>query len=535
LSRILMRDPLNLAPAIAFTSTPTTAPPTPHAVRNHAAARALRAIEHGFDQVFGAAANPLRQLGALALMAFFIALASGAYLYVAFDTSAAGAHRSIEALSTGQPWLGGIVRSLHRYSADSFALLTVLHLVREWTHGRYHGFRWFSWLTGVPLLLLLTASGMVGYWLVADTRAQFVATAIGEWVGWLPGFGDALVRNFVTAEALSDRLFSLLVFLHIGLGLLLLLGSWVHLLRLVRPQVFVARTTAWGMAVLLLALCLVAPAASTAPADSAQTPRDLPIDWFYLAPLALAQAASPALSWIAVGAVSLILALLPWTRRAPRPAPVIVDPVNCNGCARCFADCPYGAVVMAPRTDARNYKSIAVVDPDLCAACGICVGACPSSTPFRSSEILRTGIDLPWRPIDQLRARLSAELAHRPGAIVVLGCDWGADVSAARANDVIQLSTPCLAYVPPSFAEYALRLGARAVLFAGCGEHECEFRFGSRFAAERLRGEREPHLRTHARGPRVVQVDAGRGQQAHIAAALAALRKVPQGQLDAVA
>jgi len=529
-----MRTPLKLAPATAFVSTPTAAPPRRAAARDHAAARALRALERGFDQVFGAAANPLRQLGALAFLAFCIALASGAYLYVAFDTSAAGAHRSIEALSTGQPWLGGIVRSMHRYSADSFALLTALHLVCEWAHGRYHGFRWFSWFTGVPLLLLLMAGGMVGYWLVADTRAQFVATAIGEWVGWLPGFGAALTRDFVTAEAISDRLFSLLVFLHLGLALLLLLGTWVHLLRLVRPQVFVARATAGGTAVLLLALCLVAPAASTAPADFAQAPRNLPIDWFYLAPLALAQATSPALSWIAVGAVSVVLALLPWTRRTPRPAPVVVDPANCNGCARCFADCPYGAVVMAPRTDARKYKSIALVDADLCAGCGICVGACPSSTPFRSSETLLSGIDLPGRPIDQLRTRLNAELAIRPGAIVVLGCDEGADVNAVRERDVIPLSAPCLAYVPPSFAEYAIRHGARAVLFAGCGEHECAFRFGSRFTADRLHGEREPHLRAQARGLRVAQVDAGRGRQARIAAALASLRRPPQEQTHAV-
>lgn len=504
------------------------APPPPRA-----AASAIERIERALDRVFGAAANPARQLGALAFLAFWIALASGAYLYVVFDTAADAAHRSIDALNIAQPWSGGIVRSLHRYSADAFALLTLLHLSREWARGRYRGFRWFSWFTGVPLVLLLVADGMVGYWLPADTRAQFVATAIGEWVGWLPGFGDGLIRNFVTAEAISDRLFSLLVFLHIGVGLLILLGLWVHLLRLVRPRVNPTRSGGLGFAALMLALAISLPALSTAPADFARAPVDVPVDWLYLAPLALAQGVSPLVSWTAAGSITLLLALLPWTRREA-VKPVVVDPANCTGCARCFDDCPYGAVVMVPRSDTKRFKSIARVDPALCAACGICVGACPRSDAFRRTPVLATGIDLPGHPIDQLRSQLSHALAHRPGATVVFGCDHGADLRSLTPSDAIAFSTPCLGQVPPSFAEYALRRGAHAVLFAGCGEHDCEFRFGSRFTAERLRGAREPHLHPRACGPQVQQIAAGRGDEPHVQAALKSLRRQTQESVDVV-
>ena len=61
-----------------------------------------------------------------------------------------------------------------------------------------------------------------------------VYTGLGEWAGALPGFGAGMMRNFITAEAVSDRLFSLLVFLHIGTALFVLLGLWIHLQRLVR-------------------------------------------------------------------------------------------------------------------------------------------------------------------------------------------------------------------------------------------------------------------------------------------------------------
>ncbi len=96
----------------------------------------------------------LRHLGALGFLCFWLLAASGIVLYAVLDTSVAGAYRSIAELSR-QPWvLGGWLRSLHRYAADAFVVLMLAHLLREWLFGRYRGFRRFSWLTGVPLLLL---------------------------------------------------------------------------------------------------------------------------------------------------------------------------------------------------------------------------------------------------------------------------------------------------------------------------------------------------------------------------------------------
>ena len=112
-----------------------------------------RQIERVFDAAFGSRLNPLRHLGALGFLCFWLLAVSGIYLYALLDTSAAGAYRSIQGLAT-QPWyVGGWLRSLHRYAADAFVLLMMLHLLREWLHGHYQGMRRFSWLTGVPLLL----------------------------------------------------------------------------------------------------------------------------------------------------------------------------------------------------------------------------------------------------------------------------------------------------------------------------------------------------------------------------------------------
>jgi len=150
------------------------------------------------------------------------------------------------------------------------------------------------------------------------------------------------------------------------------------------------------------------------------------------------------------------------------------------------------------------------VDAQLCASCGICAGACPSSTPFRKTDVLVTGIDMPQAPVAQLRERLQQGLAAGRRR-VVFGCYHGARVDTLQAPDLLALSLPCAANLPPSFVDYALRQGAREVVVAGCREGGCAFRLGQRWTEERLRGLREPHLRREvpASGWRTVWADAG--------------------------
>ena len=101
----------------------------------------------------------MRHLGPLGFLLFWLLAASGVYLYVRLDTSAAGAYGSIGELEW---WLGGVLRSLHRYAADAFVIVTVLHVLREMYLGRFRAWRAFTWISGIPLLWLLYASGLVG-------------------------------------------------------------------------------------------------------------------------------------------------------------------------------------------------------------------------------------------------------------------------------------------------------------------------------------------------------------------------------------
>lgn len=502
--------------------------------RRNPLARAFQLLERGFDRVFGTLQNPLRQLGALGFYFFWIVIVSGIYVYVFFDTSIAGAYQSLEGLATGQRYTGGLMRSLHRYASDAFAAVVALHLAREFAYGRFAGFRWFSWVSSVPLLWLGLAAGVGGYWLVWDQLAQFIGIAVTEWFGWLPGFGVAMVRNFLVTDTLSDRLFSLLVFLHIGIPLLLLLGMWVHIQRIARPRTSPAARLGVAILASLLVLSLMKPALSQPPADLATVPLLLQFDWFYLFPAPLLYRASPGALWLAATAATLALISLPWLIPIRRLQVARVDPANCNGCGRCFADCPYGAVIMVARTDGRAHLRQAGVLPDLCASCGICAGACPSATPFRNIAEFGNGIDLPQLPIGELRLGLQRALAGLNGeaTVVAFGCERGADIKPLAHAAVAAFSLPCIGMLPPSFVEYALRGGADGVFVAGCGEGDCEYQCGDQLTRERFEGSREPHLRTNVSRERLrlaFSGDAGAlaGEVADFRAALAGPMPAP--------
>jgi len=477
-----------------------------------ALAAGLGAIERVFDRAFGAGANPWRHLGALAFFFFWIVVASGIYVYAFFDTSVEGAYRSVERLTVEQWYAGGVMRSLHRYASDAFLLVVVLHLLKELALGRFAGFRWFSWITGVPLLWLALASGVVGYWLVWDRLAVFVAVGTSEWLDWLPFFGEPLARNFLTPESVKDRLFTLIMFLHIGVPLALLLGMFVHIQRLNHADARPPRELGWGALACMIVLALAKPALSQAPADLAGVPQALGLDWFYLFFLPLLYERSAGELWTAAAAVTAALLLLPAFARKNEPV-AQVNLANCNGCARCFADCPYAAIVMRPRQD-KPRQLRAVVLAGLCASCGICTGACPSSTPFRRGETLVTGIDMPQQPVDSLRETLERWLASAaPGPrVAAFSCSRAA---RSPAQDGLLVSgLICIGMLPPSFIEYALRNGADGVLLVGCREGDCAYRLGERWTIERLAGAREPHLRPVVSAERLRFVRTGRGDEA---------------------
>jgi CDP-4-dehydro-6-deoxyglucose reductase len=281
--------------------------------RIHAAGqRAFLAADRAFNRLFGDRLNPLYFLGSTSYWMFWIVVVSGLYVYAFYETGVDTTYASVERLTVRQWWAGGVMRSLHRYASDAMILTMLLHLARHFVFDRYRGFRAFSWVTGVFLLWVVFVSGVNGYMLPWDRLAQYVTIATAEWLDALPVFRGTLARNFVFAEAITDRFFSLLQFLHIGIPLAVLVALWIHTQRVPRAKTLPPRPLAIGSLAALLVLSLVKPAVGQGPAELGSMPAVLAMDWFYLAAFPLVDRYGGMAIWAAIGATTLAGLMLPW-------------------------------------------------------------------------------------------------------------------------------------------------------------------------------------------------------------------------------
>lgn len=500
----------------------------------HTLRSAFIPFERGLDRLFGPMHNPLNQLGALGIFFFAIVIASGVHLYIGFDTSVRGAYSSTETLSHSPWFLFGVERSLHRYASDALVLVMLLHMAREFSLDRYRGVRWFSWIIGIPVIVFVYVSGITGYWLVRDRLAQFIAISTTELLDWLPVFGEPVARNFLTRDSLDDRFFTLLMFLHIAVPLILAFMLWVHLQRISRPRINPPRAMALGAAAMLLGLSFAFPAASQGEADLSRVVGRINPDWFYLTLYPLFDHLSHGFIWALAGAALIGLVLTPWLPPLRRSPAAVVDLEFCNGCGRCAEDCPYAAITMAPRSDGKPFEREATVNPSLCVSCGICMGACPPSTPFRTTPELRTGIDLPMPSLRDLREIMQTEAARLAGAerrILMFGCSHSAAATGAQhPSGVAAVILPCIAMLPPSFIDYALsRNLADGVLLAGCNPDDCYNRQGIRWTEGRLAGQRDPRLRARVPRERLTTFWAASHEPARLARALDTFAKQLEG------
>jgi ferredoxin/coenzyme F420-reducing hydrogenase delta subunit len=403
----------------------------------------------------------------------------------------------------------------------------LLHLLREFSLDRYRGARWWSWFTGVPILWFVFASGISGYWLVWDKLAQYIAIATTEWFDILGIFGAPIARNFLNQPALDGRFFTLMVFVHIMVPLVLLFVLWIHLQRISRPRWMPPRGLAAGAMVMLVALSFLYPAESQGPANLDVVPTVVRPDWFYLAGYPLADLVSGEILWAGFAVITLVLAALPWLPRK-RPMPVAaVDLENCNGCTRCVADCPFNAVAMVPRSDGQPFEQQAAVDPALCVSCGICVGACPTATPFRRLAGLKAGIELPDQTVAALREKTlaAAEKLGGNARVIVFGCADGADLDALKGDGVATVTLPCTGMLPPPFIDFIIS-GAHAdgVFLTGCREGDCHHRLGIDWTEQRIEGERDPYLRKRVPRERICRAWTGLAPPRAAAGALAQFR-----------
>ena len=455
-------------------------------------------VEDWFDIVFGAKWNPFYQLGALGWFYYWIVVISGIYLYIFFDTGVTQAYKSLEYLTHEQWYAGGVMRSLHRYASDALVVMMMVHLLREFAMDRFRSSRWFAWFTGVPMLWLVFAAGISGYWMVWDQLAQYIAIATGELFDSLPFFGESIARNFLSDEKLTGRFFTLMVFMHIALPLFLLFIMWIHIQRHTSPKVNPPKGLAVGTFSMLLILSFIKPAVSQPAADLTIIPATVNLDWFYMPIYPFLNDVPGVTVWIVLVGATALLMMMPWIPPGKRAPVAVVNLDNCNGCSRCAVDCPFSAISMEPRSDGKVYKQEPVVDASHCPGCGICVGSCPTATPFKRRIEQPAGIELPTDPMKDLKEKTikASEKLVGDSRIIVYGCEHSMNPEEIADTEVGVVTMPCIGMLPLTFIDFILsKKLADGVFLTGCRDGDCYFRQGIKWTEERIVGERDPRLR----------------------------------------
>jgi len=422
--------------------------------------------------------NPLYHLGTLAVFLLVVLGITGAYLTAIYRPGVEAAYPSVERISSN--WFGLLVRSVHRYASDAFLVVAVLHALKSLASGRFWGSRWLAWVSGWVIAVLAWFTGLLGFWLVWDQRAQWITEVAME------ALKGPIAVTFLTTDIASSTYsaFVIALFLHIFIpmgfaGLILVHVARLARARLVSPRWVLILSTA-GLAVVAVAW----PARSAAPAALERAVEAVQLDLWYLGFLALAERFGGLAVTLAGAVVLVVLLALPWLARGRHPGPAVVTDERCTGCSLCSIECPYHAIEMLPRdeSDPSGYKRRARVTPNLCTGCGICVGACATA-----------GIELQHLPThsvyrEGLLARVQRQTAEGRSPAVVFTCRRLASAGGVKPqDDALVCVLPCVGMVDPVWTKELFTAGVSEIAFYSCPTDDCANREGPHWLAARFK------------------------------------------------
>ncbi|MBE9535912.1 MAG: hydrogenase iron-sulfur subunit [Proteobacteria bacterium] len=448
-------------------------------------------IEFQMNKVYTPKFNPMYWFGSICFYMTWILVITGIYLFLFYGISAKSAYKSIEYLTHEQWWLGGIMRSVHRYASAGLVVAAVFHTIQVFITNRYRYWRWLAWVSGVATIWILIVCGLLGYMMVWDELAIFITWISSQLVDTLPIFSKPI--SFAFAQQPSDFFFYIVLFGHFFTPVFLLILFMIHVIRMRNAKINPPKGLMYAILFVLIVISLIRPATSAPPADLSRLPAEINFDWFYMFFLPLIQNMSMPAVWAVLTSATLFLAFVPWYGKKRRKAAAVVKYENCTGCEQCVMDCPYEAIYVRPRTDGREWPMEAIVQPDRCASCGICVGSCDYKA-----------IDLPFLPEAELKEKIKASSQHIVATsegpnIFVFMCENSTPADICKQvhskSSVACIQLPCMGMAQPSMVALPLIEGMDGVIISGCQINDCHYRWGNHWLVDRIKGERKPALR----------------------------------------
>jgi quinol-cytochrome oxidoreductase complex cytochrome b subunit len=130
-------------------------------------------------------------LGGLTLFLLFLEITTGILLMVYYRPSADEAYESVFYI-INDVQLGWLIHGMHRWGAQLFIMLVLVHLIRVYFAEAYRE-RELNWVIGVVLLLVVGAFAFTGTLLVWDQRAFWSTDAVRRVLAEIPIVGRAIL------------------------------------------------------------------------------------------------------------------------------------------------------------------------------------------------------------------------------------------------------------------------------------------------------------------------------------------------------
>jgi ubiquinol-cytochrome c reductase cytochrome b/c1 subunit len=235
---------------------------------------------------------------------------------------------------------GWLLRYVHANGASMFFLAAYIHMFRGMYYGSYKEPREVLWILGVILLLLMIATGFMGYVLPWGQMSFWAATVITNLFSALPLVGEPIVTwlwgGYAVGNPTLQRFYSLHYLLPFVIAGVVVLHIWsLHMVGQNNPAGIEPRTekdtvpfTPYATikdAFFMVCFCVLfawfvfylpnfmGHADNYIPANPAVTPTHIVPEWYYLPFYAILRAIPSKLGGVmALGASIVILAFLPW-------------------------------------------------------------------------------------------------------------------------------------------------------------------------------------------------------------------------------
>jgi ubiquinol-cytochrome c reductase cytochrome b subunit len=173
----------------------------------------------------------LWNFGSLLGACLIIQILTGAFLAMHYSPNIDFAFNSVEHImrDVNNGWL---IRYLHANTASAFFFLVYLHIGRGMYYGSYKSPRTLVWVIGTIILIVMIATGFLGYVLPYGQMSLWGATVITNLMSAIPWLGKDIVEfiwgGFSVNNATLNRFFSL----HYVFPFLLAVLVLLHLISL---------------------------------------------------------------------------------------------------------------------------------------------------------------------------------------------------------------------------------------------------------------------------------------------------------------